>query len=57
MENKHMNVLQSETVFPGMQQNMPITLMEGAKTVAVACATVQPAREMKAVKIRYSEID
>ena len=34
-------------------KDVPITSMEGAKTVAVACATVESAKKNKPVKIKY----
>ncbi len=37
-------------------KDVPITSMEGAKTVAVACATVQSAREGKIVTIKYPQV-
>ena len=37
-------------------KNVPITSMEGAKTVAVACATVQSAREGRIIEIKYPEV-
>lgn len=36
-------------------KDVPITSMEGAKTVAVACATVQSAKENRPVIIKYPE--
>ena len=37
-------------------KDMPISSMEGAKTVAVAAATVQSAKEDKPIVIRYPEV-
>ena len=37
-------------------KNVPITSMEGAKTVAVACATVQSAKEGRIIEIKYPEV-
>ncbi len=37
-------------------KDVPITSMEGARTVAVACATVQSAKENRPVQIRYPEV-
>ena len=56
--NNH-NVVAEIDVFVNALQSggeMPITSMEGAATVAVACATVEAAREGRPIKISYPTV-